>query len=164
MCLTCVAFVQVEVTDNSATYAKLKPSFIDNHGAQLCFQEPDPSNVFLPTNYLYSTELKRCSGYFGALPGTVMFYVEREVAGNHLSEQLTSSSSMSDGFSVSINTTPFAAGTRLVVKAKSTSGSGAAATTTTTTLMGVVASNSPPIKITLDNLIALQENAEVGTV
>src|SRR5690606_7032159 len=131
--------------------AKLKPSFINNDGAQMCFQEPDPNNVFFPSNSEYTIKLKRCTDYTGALPDNVMFYMEREVSGNHLSELITTSSTPDDdSFPVNIGTTPFAVGTRLVVKAKSTSGGGVTAITTTATLLGVVADNRPPTAINLN--------------
>lgn len=140
-------------------HVKLKPTSINNIGAQMCFDVIDARNTPFYTGQLTRLTLVRCDGYTGALPTMVQFYREVYLLGNSFSELLKTDTTPGDGFTVDVSVDDLPKGLQIVVKAKSTLGSDI----TTTTVTGTITEpNYAPHSITLSKL-TIAENSAIST-
>lgn len=151
--------VTEEVDDNPLTHVKLKPTSIDNRGAEMCFNVSNAEHHAFYIGELTHLELKPCSGYTGDLPDKVQFYREVYLLGNALSELIATDTTPENGFTVDVAVDDLPKGLQIVVKAKSTLGSDV----TTATVTGIITEpNYAPTSITLSNMV-VAENSNPNT-
>lgn len=156
---------QIEVYEDKGSnpdkiHSKLKPTSINNRGASMCFDEPDPERVPFYLGQPTRLTLTKCPGYGGSWPTRIQFYREVYLLGNAFSELVKTVNSPTAASTVDISVDDLPKGLQIVVKAKSTLGSDV----TTATVKGTITEpNYAPTSITLSNT-KVEENVPLDTM
>ena len=152
---------QVEVVENlggdvEKTHVKLKPAALNNDGARMCFNMPDPLNVIFYLGRPKHLTLVKCPGYSDPFPLKVQFYLETFLNHNSVSQLIATDTTVADGFVVDVLINDLPENTFVVVKSKATLGSDI----TTATVAGVVVHpERAPRKIILSNSVIAENSA-----